>query len=295
MKQFKKIFTRIAVVVFILAIVFALVFATVPSFRVQILNFLLTFDKDYTAIKLGEDGGNTNAGFRNTYAPTYIPEGFWIKEISNMGESKIITYINDEGEYIDFWDLDLSMTANIDTENADIIKSIAINGEDGIFVLKKEGISISWSNNEKIFIITAYISEDEIIKIAESVKFIKLEENSDNITTGFRNTYAPTYIPAGYWIYEISDMDESKTITYINDEEKYIGFYEWDSSVTTNVDTKNADIIKSITINGNEGLFVLKNEKITISWSNDEKIFIITARISEEEAIKMAKSVKFIK
>ena len=150
-----------------------MLFAIIPSFRVQVLNLLLTFDKEYTSIKLEESSSNITTGFRNTYAPSYIPAGYWIDEISNMGESKIITYINDEGKYIDFYEWAYSTTTNLDTENADMVKSVTINGKDGIFVLKDRIATISWSNNEKIFIITAYISEDEIIKIAESVIYIK--------------------------------------------------------------------------------------------------------------------------
>ena len=169
----KKIFTKIAVVVFVLILGFALLFTTVEAFRVQVLNLILTFEKEYTSIKLGEGNGNITAGFRNTYAPTYIPAGYWIYDISDMGETKLITYKNDAGESIDFYDYAPSLTTNLDTENAEIIKSITINGKSGMFVLKNELSTISWSNDEKIFIISAYISESEIIKIAESVIYIK--------------------------------------------------------------------------------------------------------------------------
>lgn len=175
----KKILSRIAIFVLVLIIGFAVMFTTISAFRIKVLDFLLTFEKEYTSVRLGEAGFDEiiASGFKNTYVPTYIPAGFRIYEISNMGESKTITYINDnitdERRFIDYCEWDSSMTSNIDTENANIIKPITINENDGIFVLKGDIATVSWSNDEKLFVIIAYINEEEIIKMAESVIFIK--------------------------------------------------------------------------------------------------------------------------
>ena len=174
-KTSKKILARVAVVVLVFILGFSILYTTVEAFRVQVLNFLLTFDKEYTTVKLGDGENDKNmiAGFKNAYVPKYIPDGFEINGISNNPNYQTIVYKNDDEKTIFFYVFEPSMTTNIDSKNANIIKNIKINGNDAIFVLKKDKITISWSNDEKIFMIYAQISESEAIKIAESVIYIE--------------------------------------------------------------------------------------------------------------------------
>ena len=174
-KTSKKILTKVAVVVLAFVLGFSILFTTVDAFRVQVLNFLLTFESEYTSVRLGENENDENiiAGFKNTYLPTYIPEGYRIYDKGNGGSFSLINYINNEDEYIRFYVFTFGMEGNIDSENAEIIKTIKINGTEGIYILKNGKITISWSNEERLFIISAILSEKEIIKIAESVIYIE--------------------------------------------------------------------------------------------------------------------------
>ena len=174
-KTSKKILTRAAVVVLVFILGFSVLFTTVDAFRVQVLNFLLTFDKEYTTVKLGENenGGNMIAGLKNTYLPTYIPDGYRVNQISDADGLKTIEYINDEGNYIKYMDFDSSAVTNIDTENAETVKSMKLNGIERMLVLKKGNITISWGYDNRLFIISAYLTEEEMIKIAESVTYIE--------------------------------------------------------------------------------------------------------------------------
>jgi hypothetical protein len=174
-KKSKKIITNVAVVVLVIALLFAVMFTTVEAFRVRVLNFILTFEKEYTTVRLGENGNSNNmtAGFSNIYVPTYIPDGYWIDKITNATNFKIIEYINGEEKYIKFNVFNSSITGWIDTENAETIKSIKINGLNGLFVLKSEFSTVSWSNDELVFTVIAELTEEEIMKIAESVVFIE--------------------------------------------------------------------------------------------------------------------------
>jgi hypothetical protein len=140
-----------------------------------VLNFLINFEPEYTSLKLGNNGSNENiiAGFANTYAPSYVPEGYRFDSIFNTGNSKIIEYVNDEGYTISFCECSQTSVTNIDTENADIIKSVRINGAEGLYVLKNEITTVSWAHENKIFVIIAQLDEDEIVHIAENVIFVK--------------------------------------------------------------------------------------------------------------------------
>jgi len=175
-KTSKKILTRVAVVVLVFILGFSILFTTVEAFRVQVLNFIMTFEKEYTTVKLGEseNDGNIIAGFKDTYVPIYIPAGYKINQLIDEDDMKTIEYINDEDNFLFFYDYNQSAITNIDTEDADTIKSIKINGVDGLFVLKNNRIIISWTYNNRILIIIAYkLTEEETIKIAESVIYIE--------------------------------------------------------------------------------------------------------------------------
>ena len=173
-KNAKKTLSKVSAVFFVCAAVVTIAYTSVDAFRVQVLNFLINFDPEYTSLKLGnESNGNMIAGFGNTYAPSYVPDDYRFNNILNMGNVKTIEYINDEENLISFYEFNQANTTHIDTENADIIKSIKINGAEGLYVLKNEIATVSWAHENKIFIIYAQLSEEEIMHIAESVIFIK--------------------------------------------------------------------------------------------------------------------------
>lgn len=170
-----KIIKAAGIIVLVFVTMFTVAFISVDAFRVQILNFLVTFENKYTSVKLDESEPfeNITAGLSDTYAPSYIPKGYKIVEIWDMMSIKTIKYINSEEKDITFMEFDSTGNYNIDTENAEIRKSIKINETEGVFVLKDEKTTVSWTQNDKIFVITAQISEEEIVRIAESIIFIK--------------------------------------------------------------------------------------------------------------------------
>lgn len=173
-KKSLKILYKVGIVLFAFFGVFIFAYFTVDAFRVQVLNFLVTIDKEYTAVSLGESESNWNIPpeVSNMYVPSYIPEGYWLDNIINEKTIKIINYINGEGKTIKFREYNSSTNANFDSEDADIFKSLKINGVNGLFVLKNEMATVSWKYDDRIFAIYAQLSEDEIVHIAESVIFV---------------------------------------------------------------------------------------------------------------------------
>jgi len=170
-----KILKMVGMIFLVFTIIFTVTFLTVDAFRVQVLNILFTFEKEYTTIKIGDGEPNEDiiAGLSNTYSPTYIPAGYRRNMVSSLDDVKSIEYINDEEKIIKFREYNTTTADNIDTEKTDLMKYIDINGINGLFVVK-DGISkISWIIDDKLFVIIAQISENEIVKIAKSVNFIK--------------------------------------------------------------------------------------------------------------------------
>ncbi|MCL2160070.1 MAG: DUF4367 domain-containing protein [Oscillospiraceae bacterium] len=171
----KKILKAAAMVVLAFVAVFALAFVSVEAFRVRVLNFFVTFENEYTSVKLVGDDYNRaiTSGLSETYAPTYMPEGYKLDSVSDMATVKTIEYANEEGQKIAFHVFGPYGTYNIDSEDAEIKKTVKINGAEGIYIFKKGKSTVSWSYDDKIFVIFAQISEDEIMQIAESVIFVK--------------------------------------------------------------------------------------------------------------------------
>ena len=170
-----RVLQKFAVIFLIFAVMFGATYVYVEAFRVRVRNFILTTGDIYTEVQLGigEPGEDILAGLSNTFAPTYIPEGFRLDIIMGDDNIKIIEYINDDGETIIFQSVSYAGITNIDTEDAEIVKSVRVNESEGIFVLKDGLATISWSYADRIFVIFAHISEEEIVQIAKSVIFIE--------------------------------------------------------------------------------------------------------------------------
>jgi len=169
-KKSQKILSKVGIFVVAFAAVFALAFSTVSAFRTQVLNMLLTFDEKYTSVKVDE---NSSVPLHNIYAPSYIPDGYRLNDFSTSKDLTTMEYINNNEKTINFIMFNSSGDSNIDTENADSVKSIKINGTDGMIVEKKGIITVSWANENKAFIVSAQLGESEIVKIAENIIFIK--------------------------------------------------------------------------------------------------------------------------
>lgn len=60
----------------------------------------------------------------------------------------------------------------VDTEDAKVTY-IQINSYEGVLIEKDNGVSIIWYNDEYLFDLSGYESKSEMIKIAESVKFLE--------------------------------------------------------------------------------------------------------------------------
>lgn len=179
MKGAYKALNKVAVITFICTILFSATVVSVEAFRIQVLNFLISFEKEYTSIKLDSEnmsniiGDNLYMTWHDSYVPTYIPEGYRISGLNYASDYKIISYINSENKRITFAEFDASMESNVDTENASQIRSITINGNEGLLVVKDSQITIAWSASTRMLVLNTQLDVDSSIQIAESVIFNK--------------------------------------------------------------------------------------------------------------------------
>lgn len=166
---------RVAAAIAIIAILFSTLVMSVEAVRVSTLNFLINVQNGYTSIHQDPSGSGSLSGditLTNTYMPSYIPEGYSVSALNNGKSFMIITYENDMGHIIYFQEYSGS-GANIDTEEAEKIESVKVNGQEGMLVEKDGIFSVTWKLNDRFFVVATEISADESVRIAESVIFIK--------------------------------------------------------------------------------------------------------------------------
>ncbi len=100
------------------------------------------------------------------YTLGYVPDGFSI-EIEDYEENGYsLVYMNEDDQFFRLDVIPSSGVLQIDSENADSIEQVFVNGEQAELVTKKEMTSIVWSSDEMIFVLDGNIDKMELIKIA---------------------------------------------------------------------------------------------------------------------------------
>lgn len=123
----------------------------------------------------------------NLNVPRYIPEDYHLKSIkvlNNIKEHEVVSLyytidstdeMNTEDNFIrieqEFNSNGANISLNILKKSDTVIKEITVNENDCLLFLYKNGFSkLLWDKGNKSYMIFGSISEDEIIKIAESMK-----------------------------------------------------------------------------------------------------------------------------
>ena len=182
-KKATTILKRIAMIVLICATLFTGLMCTASAFREAVFRLFTNDYEEKTDMKIFDSLGGTLDKVENNISideipedislPTWLPEGYVLTSLSCEDGHTNAKYTSELGNQILYKELPDSFTYGIDTEDTDEIKSISINGYEGVFVSKGEKSSITWgdtASNKFIRISSETISEEEIIRIAESVE-----------------------------------------------------------------------------------------------------------------------------
>lgn len=181
-KSTGTILRKVSVFVLISFVVFGLTIVNVDAARTKLLNMILKIEDEYTPIEL-QNNKNGNVlnnsiyiNWENAYAPTYIPNGYTIHNISNSGSMRFIEYHNKssdmDNQTIVYMQMPVESRGVVDTEDAKVT-NIKIHGSDGIVIEKDELVSVIWHNDDFLFDLSGYEAKSEILKIAESVLFLE--------------------------------------------------------------------------------------------------------------------------
>lgn len=111
------------------------------------------------------------------YRPTWIPDGYSEFKVNASETRTVVIYDNEAGEMIRFsfiqdpdetdWFIDVSQAG---------IKNATVNGNKADLLIAQnpeEANAIAWISDDTAFYVTGFVDENDLIRIAESVKIIK--------------------------------------------------------------------------------------------------------------------------
>ncbi len=142
----------------------------VQAWRNDVVNYVLTFFEDHGTLSTQN---SLSDNFYLQYTPTYIPERYSNKEIVLDNENFLILnyYGNDYNCSITYQLSYKENTLFFDTENADV--KILSNDQGEIMILAKDGerqLLGTIPETTYQYIITGELTEEEILRISESIE-----------------------------------------------------------------------------------------------------------------------------
>lgn len=174
-----KKYTGIMAALGILCVGFTTAFASSASFRVRVFSMFKKDHGQYAAVKLQEDeqkAFDVPNGWEGMYYPSYIPAEFEVESVESLFGREFSVYMRDKNNSdvrLIFEEMSENNEMNVDTENARVYHT-KIHGSDAIVSIKEKTSSIIWSENNRILsIMMDGDNEEQILKVAESVKQIK--------------------------------------------------------------------------------------------------------------------------
>lgn len=121
-----------------------------------------------------EVGGTEVDGFdfqpiiwEDCYDLGYLPDGFE-RTYARKEPTQLFQYQR-EHDFLDFFVQPNAEAEKPDTGNADRVEQITINGYAGLLIVRRDRITVTWSNETDTFLVEGNIGEEEMLKIANSV------------------------------------------------------------------------------------------------------------------------------
>lgn len=157
-----------------LIVIFSFSVVSVDAVRIKFIDWLMSFHNSHTvtrAISEYDTSFNYNAHWQDTKSPVFIPNGYKFK--SSIVENDITTTLFENNDYyISIQEYPIEQTINADTEDAEYVNYVEINGYDAILVRKKETLSITWHiDNHSLVVFTNDLTIDinDFMDIARSI------------------------------------------------------------------------------------------------------------------------------
>ena len=150
--------------------------ATIPPVRARVMELIFETLRQYTRVSLREKAGpevEVPAEWGGEYYPSYIPEGYKFDEVLGGTLVRSVYYQSLHGDLLLFSEYGDTSSTRLDTENADV-QFVMIHGNPGMLVEKNGRSTVTWSENDQYFVLSAdNMSGDSVMIIADSIVRIK--------------------------------------------------------------------------------------------------------------------------
>ncbi|MBQ8227686.1 MAG: DUF4367 domain-containing protein [Clostridia bacterium] len=161
---------RAASIVLVVVASLAIVTVSVEGFGEKITSFFSNFvSSDYAAVDVDEED-NLFSEYKGMYVPTFIPEGYKVESVVNGEDIFELILKNNKKCMVIIREQSLDLKSNIDTEDADAVKEIEINGMNGLYVKKGQTERVVLVSDATMLYITDNDSNVDLIGFAELIE-----------------------------------------------------------------------------------------------------------------------------
>ena len=179
-KRFYSAASKVSIIFLAIFITFSFTMVASASFRSIIYRLVFTHEPRYTLIEIYngpefEFVGTEAYTWDNAFAPTVMPQGYTVSDVMVFMGSAIVTYTNDSGGYIYFIQNYgyAGGTLLVDTERAQVVQPVLINGSEGLAVSKDGVNSVVWRIGNVILHLESNENLDVLIEIARGVRLLQ--------------------------------------------------------------------------------------------------------------------------
>ena len=162
----------IVMLVGVLALAVGAAYAASPQVRRYVANLIIETTPEYTLIQVQSpaDAATAPAGWGGAWYPSVIPEGLTLASIDSDGNSCLAAYRGPGSDGLSFIFTEIiSGNIKLDTEDAEC-QTVMIRGHEGQAVLKNDLVTVYWSANDRLLILTMRNATiDQAVDCAEAV------------------------------------------------------------------------------------------------------------------------------
>lgn len=184
-RSFASVFSKVAAVAVICMLLFSVAYAVSPDIRVATLNLLIKVSDVDTLLSVESNSG-TQASYDTSeaaqavynqfgYRIPELPEEFSQVEKMIATTTAMLKYKTPSGNSVKFsFTKTRGGNYSVDTENAQRVENISVNGYDGLLIAKDDWIQIVWTNpgqNSFASITGTAISEDLLWNIVNAMGY----------------------------------------------------------------------------------------------------------------------------
>lgn len=165
---------HVAVLAVVLLGISGAMFVSVDAFRTRIMNTFVEYGDKSARIEI-TDTEIASFSKEAFCSVSWLPDGYEVETVQKKSDNfQKICCLNETGEIVALYCMTgFAGFIDLDTEDADVVREVKINGNDGLLVVKDE-IQLSWVIPQIDLVCNlccpTTVGIDDAIKIAESVK-----------------------------------------------------------------------------------------------------------------------------